>query len=116
MYSLNQTNVAGFYELLMEIVAQHSIKPSNIYNMDEKGVQLRVGGRTRVLVDRNQRTVHLVENGSWELVTIIETVCADGTALPPSIIFKGARRNLEWGRDNYINARSVTRTQMRILC
>ena len=40
-------------------------------------------------------------------MTIIETVCADGSAVPPSIIFKGVRRNLEWGRDNPVNARSV---------
>ncbi|KZP07206.1 CENP-B protein, partial [Athelia psychrophila] len=38
------------------------------------------------------------------LVTIIECVCADGTAIPPSVVFQGARRDLEWGRDNPCNA------------
>ena len=55
--------------------------------MDEKGVQLGVGGRVRVLIDRKQKTPYLVKNGNRELVTIIETMCADGTALPPSVMY-----------------------------
>jgi hypothetical protein len=103
--SLNLAQVSGFFNILQDIILQYDIVPSNIYNMDEKGIQLGVGKRMLVLVDRDQKTVQQVEDGSRELVTIIETVCADGTALPPCVIFKAKRRDLEWGRNNPCEAR-----------
>ena len=102
---LNRTQVSEFFDILRELVTQYNIAPSNMYNMDEKGIQLGVGKRTLVLVDRDQKNVHQVEDGSRELVTVIETVCADGTALRPCIIFKAKRRDLEWGRNNPCGAR-----------
>jgi hypothetical protein len=73
--------------------------------MDEKGVQLGIGQRTKVLVDRGQKDVQSVEDGNWELVTVIECVSADGTAICPSVVFQGKRRDLEWGRVNPCDAR-----------
>jgi DDE superfamily endonuclease len=66
-----------------------------------------MGKRVRAFVDRDQKTVHQVEDGSRELVTVIECVCADGSAIPPSVVYKGARRDLEWGRNNPCDARHV---------
>jgi len=68
--------------------------------MDKKGIQLGVGGQIRALVDCDQKNVQQVEDGNRELITVIECVSADGTAIRPSVVFKGVRRNLEWGRDN----------------
>ena len=73
--------------------------------MDEKGVQLGVGRETAVIVDRDQKVVYQVEDGNRELVTIIECVCADGTAAPPVVVFKGQRINFAWGKVNPLNAR-----------
>lgn len=73
--------------------------------MDEKGIQMGVGGRVLALVDRDQKNVHQVEDGNRELVTIIECISADGSAIWPGVVFKGMHRNLEWGRDNPCNAR-----------
>lgn len=103
--ALNPTAVKDFYETLDCLVKEYNIPEENIYNMDEKGVQLGVGGRTLALVDRDQKTVKQVEDGNWELVTVIECVAADGSAIRPSVVFKGTRRNLEWGRNNPCNAR-----------
>jgi hypothetical protein len=103
--ALNRTHVTGFFDILTEVIAKYNIVPENIYNMDEKGIQMGVGKRTLVLVDRDQKTVQQLENGNRELVTVIETVCADGTALRPSVIYKGQRRDFSWGRDNPCDAR-----------
>lgn len=73
--------------------------------MDEKGIQLGVGGKTHALVDRDQKVVQNIESGNRELVTIIECVCADGTAIHPSIVFQGLRRDMRWGDDNPCDAR-----------
>jgi hypothetical protein len=96
--ALNPVAVAGFYDVLEAAVEEFGIKPEHTWNMDEKGVQLGIGAKVTAIIDRDQSTVYSVEDGNRELVTIIEAVCANGTALIPSVIFQGVRRNLEWGR------------------
>lgn len=103
--SLNHAAVTDFYKTTQEAIKKYNIPEENIYNMDEKGIQLGVGARVLALVDRDQKTVQQVEDGNRELVTVIECVCADGTAIHPLVVFKGVRRDLEWGRNNPCNAR-----------
>jgi helix-turn-helix, Psq domain len=105
--ALNRATVEGFYGTLQDLLERYNIPEENIYNMDEKGIQLGMGQRVRAFVDRDQKCVFQVEDGDRELVTIIECVSADGQAIRPSAVFKGARRNMEWGRDNPCQARSV---------
>ncbi|KAA1476985.1 hypothetical protein DENSPDRAFT_785857, partial [Dentipellis sp. KUC8613] len=77
------------------------IPPRNLYNFDEIGIQLG-GGRT------NNGRVHLfhvkdkaryrVNSDDLELVTVLETVCADGTApVKPCFVFSGkGNQCAEW--------------------
>jgi hypothetical protein len=90
--------VDGFFHILEQVTQEFNIKPQNAWNVDEKGVQLGIGVKTAAIVDCDQATVYSIEDGNCELVTIIEAVCADGTALIPSIIFQGMRCNPEWER------------------
>ena len=73
----------------MDVITEYSIDKKNIYNMDEKGVQLGKGSQVAAIVDQEQKDVYSVEDGNCELVTIIETVCADGSALHPTVIYQG---------------------------
>jgi hypothetical protein len=84
---------------------EYGIKSRDIYNMDEKGIQLGIDKRTMVLVERDQKSVQQVEDGNRELVTVIECVSADGHVLPPSVIFKAKTRDLQWGAINPCDAR-----------
>lgn len=104
--ALNRANVTGFFKILEDVLTEYGVPPENIYNMDEKGVQLGIGeGHQRVLVDRNQKNAPVLTNGSKEMVTILETVCADGTAdIPPYFIFQGKRIQASWFADNPLNA------------
>jgi hypothetical protein len=102
--AVNPNVVQRFYDILQDLVNTYEIPYENIYNMDEKGILLGVGKKVKVLVDRNQQTIKRIEDGSRELVTVLETICADGTALPPSFVFKGVKRDLEWGRNNPLDA------------
>jgi hypothetical protein len=99
--------VEGFYNTLQDLLEKYNIPEENIYNMDEKGIQLGMGQRVQAFVDCDQKCVFQVEDGDRELVTIIECISADGQAIPPSAVFKGTWRNMEWGRDNPCQARSV---------
>ena len=81
--------------MLDEMVKGFNILSENIYNMDEKGIQMGIGKRVATLVDRDQKDIYQVENDNCQLVTIIETVSADGKALHLSVIYQGKHRDLE---------------------
>jgi hypothetical protein len=98
--SLNRTQVAQFFGVLTEVFVRVNITADRIYNVDEKGIQLGVGGRSGVLVGTSQKTTYQIENGDREMVTCMECVCANGDSVPPMLIYKAALRDLEWGRDN----------------
>ncbi|KAJ7622343.1 hypothetical protein FB45DRAFT_689901, partial [Roridomyces roridus] len=56
--SLTRPVVHQYFELLEETIREFDIKPKNIWNMDEKGIQLGIGDKVRVLVDRDQKVVN----------------------------------------------------------
>ena len=105
--ALNRLAVDEFFNMLTDVIKEYDILPENLYNMDEKGIQLGIGARITAMVDRDQKVVYSIEDGNRELVTVIECICTDGSILHPSIIFQGLRRNSEWGRNNPCNARFV---------
>lgn len=59
----------------------------------------------KVIVDRDQKAVQKIDTGNRDLVTIIECIRSDGTALHPAVVFEGKRRDLRWGENNPCNAR-----------
>lgn len=78
-----------------------------MYNMDEKGIQLGIGARVTAMINWDQKTVYSVEDGNRELITVIETICANGSILHPSVIFQALQQKSEWGCNNPYNARFI---------
>jgi hypothetical protein len=105
--ALNPAVVEEFFNMLTDVIQEYSILPKNLYNVDEKGIQLGIGAKITAMIDRDQKEVYSIEDGNRELVTIIEAICADGSIIHPSVIFQGVRRMSEWGRNNPCNARFV---------
>jgi hypothetical protein len=103
--SLNPTLVNEYYDLLETTIKEYDIPVENIYNMDEKGIQLGIGQKVKAFVDHDQKDVYSVEDGNRELITMIECVGANGWAMHPSAIYPGMRWDLEWGWNNPCNAR-----------
>ena len=97
---LNPTAVKGFYNLLEEVLSKYSILPENIYGMDESGIPIVTQGRQRVVGGRGTKTQHQQGSGDRENITAIVTICADGTALNPTLIFKGKSVQEKWLRNN----------------
>ena len=71
---------------------EYQLEPGNIYNMDEKGLMLGVTGRSKRVFSRDMweqgELRSNLQDGSREWITILATICADGTALPPSLVFQ----------------------------
>jgi hypothetical protein len=40
---LNPTVVSEYFKMLKEVINEHNIPCKNIYNIDEKGIQLGIG-------------------------------------------------------------------------
>ncbi|KAI5887752.1 CENP-B protein [Schizophyllum commune H4-8] len=64
------------------------------------------GQREYVIVGRKSKgRAHQQSGGSRENITVIITICADGTALPPTVIFEGKGYQVSWGLpDNPLGA------------
>ncbi|KIJ32512.1 hypothetical protein M422DRAFT_184412 [Sphaerobolus stellatus SS14] len=96
--AFNPATVQVHCELLAEVIFKYEIPVENIYNTDEKGIQLRGGRKSSttewifVATDQNH---YILKGDSLLLITFIETVCANGTLCSPGVIMPpGAMR--EW--------------------
>jgi hypothetical protein len=94
-----------WFSLIASKIEQYGIEAQNIYNMDEKG--FLIGSLTkakRIFTKQwfeNQRIIGNVQDGSREWITIIATICADRTALPPSLIYMAKTGDIQdsWVQD-----------------
>lgn len=75
-----------------------------IYGMDETGLMMGVALRERVIAPAGKKIQQLQRSGKRENVTIVVTICADGTSLPPAIIFKGEGYQVSWKQNNPLQA------------
>ena len=100
--AFNETTVKIFYEELTRALYP-GIKPSNLYNMDEKGCQ-RGGGRRirnqKFIICNGKLVQYRVQSANLELTTIIECVSADGAHIKPGFIFPRKKSSLE---EDWIN-------------
>ena len=87
--AFNPATVHSHFELLGKVLASYDIPQHNCYNVDEKGIQLG-GGRknlpTQFIFGKGSRDCYTMRSDSLVLVTLIEAVCADGSAVPPGFI------------------------------
>lgn len=90
--NFNRTVVMRHFQLLGDFLNTHDIPWGNVYNMDEKGIQLG-GGRkldnTKYLFSQEQCSQVKIQSPDLELVTTIECVGADGSLLKPGFVFCG---------------------------
>jgi len=85
-----------YFDLLSQIIQEKDIAPWNIFNMDETGRQLHPQ-RCKSLMRASQKTGFLRKHGDKaETISIIECICANGTALVPTVIFKGVNIMTSW--------------------
>ena len=102
--SLNKDTVKHWFQLIKEKVIDKGIKEHNIYGMDESGFPPSNQGVQRVVGRRGTKIQHKAGSANRENVTVLVTICADGTALQPTVIFKGKKLLKKWGNNNVSNA------------
>ena len=75
--------------------------------MDESGFLPSDQGRRRVVGRAGNKTQHKTGGAGREMVTAIITICADGTKLVPTLIFKAGKIRSAWTANNVAEARYV---------
>jgi hypothetical protein len=95
----------AYFTYILSKVEEYSILPEQTYNMDEKGIALgMMDASTRIFSrkqwDRKQVRAP-IHDGSREWITILACICADGSALPPALIYQSDASNVQssWVED-----------------
>jgi len=79
-----------------EVLEDENVSMSNVYNFDESGFSIGSIQATRVIVSTKANFRFQANPGRQEWVTVLETICADGSAINPVVVFKGERFNTTW--------------------
>ncbi|KAJ7110193.1 hypothetical protein C8R44DRAFT_743455 [Mycena epipterygia] len=92
--SLNAEAVADWFEL-------------DIYGMDESGFVTSDTGKQKVFGRCRAKVQHKQGGADHEITAAIVTICADGTVLKPTLIFKGKNMQKKFGENNVAGASYV---------
>lgn len=72
-----------------EVIQDEDVLLKNVYNFDESGFSIETIQASRVIVSVYVNSRFQASPDRQEWVTVIESICGDGTAINPVIIFKG---------------------------
>ena len=87
-----------YYDELYHKISHYNIEERLIWNMDEKGFMIGRMGRSKRVFNKSAYTTKKLKSfthdGNREWITILATICADGSSLPPSIIYSAKSSNV----------------------
>lgn len=107
--AVNQHTKDAWFDLVEEILMTgdngEPIAPECLFGNDESGFQSGEGySQERVIGEAGQNAQYQQKDGNRENITVLVTICADGTALAPGVIFKGLAYQVRWKQENPANA------------
>ncbi len=102
---LNPTAVSAYFNTVSRIYEEEDVPEWCRYGCDETGFWGNISASVRVIGCRSARAQLLQQSGDRENTTVMATICADGSSLPPFVIFKGERLQRDWGMNNPGGAR-----------
>ena len=89
---------------LSEKFEKYNLQAHNIYNVDEKGFLIGFSRTKKRIVSieglKSKRIAGASQDGNREFITLIASICANGSALPPSLIYQGESYDL---RDTWLD-------------
>ena len=96
-----------YFREFKAIVNEKGIPKGDIYNMDEMGFRIGVGGNQWVITMDWKRPQTSPSDTNWDYITSVEVVSADGEVLPPLLIVQGTDHLHQWYTntslpDNYL--------------
>lgn len=98
--SLNPKVVGHWFQHVVGKQYHGKFKPEHTYGTDESGCPPQATVAQHVIGRRGTKVQHKQGTANRENVTVLVTICADGSVLQPLIIFKGKNFRKAWNRDN----------------
>ena len=95
----------AYYTTVNQKIEEYEITEDNIYNMDEKGFLLGRLNKVRRIFSKDLKgsgkLLGAVQDGSRDWLTVVATICADGTALAPLLIYEAEAGTIQdsWVKD-----------------
>lgn len=92
----NPTVVGKFYTLLSGIIDTQKLQASQIYNVNETGITCVSKTQSKIVACRGRRQVGALTSAErGQTVTVEICMCADGSFMPPMLIFPRVRSKPE---------------------
>lgn len=89
--------IGAWFELVRNTINKYGILPQDIYNFDETGFQMGQISASMVVTDASKpERPKQVKPTNTQWVTLIQGACADGSIIPPFLVFKGKELNHTW--------------------
>jgi hypothetical protein len=95
-HASNLNTLRDYFRKLQLVLRKYKIEAKDTYNMDEKGFILGFSARSRVICRSYRRNPLVTQDGSRELLTVLECVSADCFVLPAFIVYKAQSHRTGW--------------------
>ena len=82
----NPVDLKAWFYRFRNALMNYGISPQDVYNFDETGFSVGMGGAQRILTRYSNQTVFHKSSSKKEHITSVETIAGDGFALPPFVI------------------------------
>ena len=107
--AINPNNKKQFYSLFKDTKdgrgnPEETVLEKDLYAADETGIQKGIWVKERVYAPVGASVQHQQHSSNHENITVLPTICADGTYLAPVTIFKGDGFQVKWCQENPLNS------------
>jgi len=85
----NPEKIARFFHEYKAARTLYNIADNYVWNMDETGFSMGLAYGARVVIYQDYRNSFKTVDGSREWVTQIDSICTNGSTIPPFLVFKG---------------------------
>jgi len=92
--------IINWFRKYQQFIREEGIKGEDIWNMDETGFRVGIPGGQTVIVPRTITELYTPSPENRISITIIESVCSNGTVIAPVLIIPGKTHMESWYHEN----------------
>ncbi|KAF8227777.1 hypothetical protein L208DRAFT_1021547, partial [Tricholoma matsutake] len=104
-HAVNPITKEEYFAILKEVRERYNIPDELVYGADETGIQSGIGVTEWVIGPAGAKIQHQQQSGNQENITVLPTICTDGTTIAPTVIYKGEAFQTKWLQNNPLDAR-----------
>ena len=113
-HAVNPITKNEYFTILKQLREDFNIPDELVYGADKTGIQTGIGVTERIIGPADANMQHQQWSGNRENITVLPTICADGTSLPPTVNYKGESFQTKWLQENPLDARCVPANVLKV--